>query len=405
MTDVSRLSGHLEDLRATAVAGSHWDLARRHIPVIMLDEAEPYPPLAMGYTVFVEAGQSPSSKFQVVPQGGPVIEYAIWYDWDIQHMYDLEHIWVYLDKAEQPVRVDASRHGNRVAMQAEGGRFLSREGRAVVYSEAGKHAHWADGEEMRAKAGTYLPAMCCDLAAFEGVHLGNRYCESGLVVPEGLDHRLAKLQMRADAFLPVYRFYPAVDSSIALVPWPLLDSWIPERVRLLMSDLRQRMPRINTILVDGTLQGGRNLVCGTTLVPGLGDMLRRLRNAGYRLVLLADDMLQGAAGLMKDAGLFELFDSLIKADGAGSVFEAEEFSDLPSSWTLVLSGSTETVAAAKARGVHTAELIWTHKQADRAPQAGAELQAETPIDFLSQLKPLEERMAETARTQVAVRSA
>ncbi|SHL38896.1 HAD family hydrolase [Roseibium suaedae] len=409
MTSPTRLSSHLEDLRATAQAGSHADLARLHMPVIMLDEAEPYPPLAMGYTVFEDAGQSPSSKFQVVPQGGamggPVIEYAIWYDWDIQHMYDLEHVWVYLDAGGQPVRVDASRHGNRITMEARDGRFQSRENRAVVYSEAGKHAHWADGDEMRREAGAYLPAMCGDLAAFEGVHLGNQYCESGKVTPKATDHRLAKLQMKADAFRPTYRFYPANDELIALVPWPALDTWIPDRVKHLMEDLRHRMPQIRTIFIDGTEDGGASLISGPALVPGVRGMLQRLRGAGYWIVLLGDESAASAAGLLKAAGLQDFFDEHRQIGASPFAFEAADLGGHAGSSALLLGGTQDTVKSARALGLHTAELVWTRNVPSVPSDAAPEHRFETPIDFLTLLKSLEEQMAGTARTQVAVRSA
>lgn len=44
-------------------SGPDYDLAARFRPVIRYDSAEPYLPVAMGYTVMNAAGQSPSSKF------------------------------------------------------------------------------------------------------------------------------------------------------------------------------------------------------------------------------------------------------------------------------------------------------------------------------------------------------
>ena len=72
---------------------------------------EPFLPLVVGYTVFREAAKSPSSKFPIDPEGGIAIEYAIWWDWDIQHLYELEHVWVYLDADENLLKVEASAHG------------------------------------------------------------------------------------------------------------------------------------------------------------------------------------------------------------------------------------------------------------------------------------------------------
>ena len=48
--------------------------------------------------------------------GETVIEYAFFWDYDIQHMYDLEHIWVTVDSAGQICGCQASFHGQRLNM-------------------------------------------------------------------------------------------------------------------------------------------------------------------------------------------------------------------------------------------------------------------------------------------------
>src|SRR5690606_40547573 len=73
----------------------------------MLDRMEPFRPVAVGYHVFYESGPSPSFP-RVVELGEPaparcqaVIEYAFWWDWDIQHLYELEHAWVYVGERSE----------------------------------------------------------------------------------------------------------------------------------------------------------------------------------------------------------------------------------------------------------------------------------------------------------------
>ncbi|MDN3722060.1 hypothetical protein QW131_29965 [Roseibium salinum] len=211
-----------------------------------------------------------------MPRGGPAIEYAVWYDWDIQHMYDLEHVWVYLDAAGEVSRVEASRHGKRLEMTVDGGPCRLQGGRPVLFPEAGKHAHWADGAEMKLKAGTVLSAMCNELAAFEGVHLGNFFCESGQISPTAFDHRLAKLKMKADAFIPSFAFDRSGDEGegIALVPWPQLDRWIPSRVNRLIAELPLKVPHIRAVLFD----------CGDTIA----DEATEIKLPGTEVVVEAD---------------------------------------------------------------------------------------------------------------------
>ena len=40
-----------------------------------------------------------------------VIEYAIYWDYDIQHVYDLEHVWIYVDHEGEIASCEASFHG------------------------------------------------------------------------------------------------------------------------------------------------------------------------------------------------------------------------------------------------------------------------------------------------------
>ena len=84
------------------------DLARRHAPILLFDAREPFLPSAAGYTVFHTADAASSSFPRYVRIEAPAvlaIEYALWWDWDIQHLYELEHVWVMLDAAGTVVAV------------------------------------------------------------------------------------------------------------------------------------------------------------------------------------------------------------------------------------------------------------------------------------------------------------
>jgi putative hydrolase of the HAD superfamily len=124
-------------------------LAARYAPFIRFDAREPFLPIAAGITVFNSDSTSPSMRrtIRLAPPGKPAaslaIEYAIWWDWDIHHLYELEHIWVYLDANGKVVRVEGSWHGkfNELALQIEGDH-------PVVLSEPGKHACAAQRHSM-----------------------------------------------------------------------------------------------------------------------------------------------------------------------------------------------------------------------------------------------------------------
>src|SRR5215207_3693683 len=120
-------------------------LAARYAPLIRFDQREPFLPLAAGYTLFPADAPSPSFPRHVTLSAPDrrsahlAIEYAIWWDWDIQHLYELEHVWVYLDASGQLIHAEASWHGGFQAMRYDA--VVPREGEHVlICSEPGKHA-------------------------------------------------------------------------------------------------------------------------------------------------------------------------------------------------------------------------------------------------------------------------
>src|SRR5690606_3500750 len=85
-------------------------LAKRHAPMIRFGDNEPFLPSRAGVTVMTAPGRSPSASLEITFEAGvaKVLEYAIWWDWDIQHLYELEHVWVKLDASDAVVSVNAS---------------------------------------------------------------------------------------------------------------------------------------------------------------------------------------------------------------------------------------------------------------------------------------------------------
>ena len=133
---------HFDTLDKTISSPADQQLARQHAPLIRFDEREPFLPLAVGYTIFHQPGDSPSFPRQIhlPPAATTVIEYAIWWDWDIGHLYELEHVWVYLDQNGDPVRLEASWHAGYNEMVDKTGHMPLEGQRLAVYSEPGKHA-------------------------------------------------------------------------------------------------------------------------------------------------------------------------------------------------------------------------------------------------------------------------
>ncbi|GMR10274.1 MAG: hypothetical protein BMS9Abin28_1095 [Anaerolineae bacterium] len=78
---------HLTSLLVAEAASLEHELALHYAPFIKFDQREPFLPLIAGYSVFRQSGLSPS--FPRMIEAGPgeqVVEYAIWWDWDIRSL-------------------------------------------------------------------------------------------------------------------------------------------------------------------------------------------------------------------------------------------------------------------------------------------------------------------------------
>nr|WP_272211384.1 HAD family hydrolase [Marinicella sp. W31]MDC2877274.1 HAD hydrolase-like protein [Marinicella sp. W31] len=294
-------------------------MAETHRPVLMIDCAEPAPPIALGYSVIRHTARSPSSKFDITPpQGGSVIEYAIWHDWDIQHLYDLEHVWVHVDAEGAVVRVEGSMHGMRVSVDDGSGLPEMRGTRPVLYVEPGKHALWGVSRIMCSMVGAKIAEMCGRDAGAGGIHLGNAFAESGAWSATPEQHRLARLAMKRAAFVPRFDFIAAAQEP-ALVPWTALEQWIPKRMQALIAALPESVPHLEAVFLDcgDTLideatevkKPGSEVVIEAEEIPFAMDAVRTLHALGYRLALVADGPRETFENMLKPRGIWELMES------------------------------------------------------------------------------------------------
>lgn len=227
----------LIELYATQRDHDLLSLVTRYAPILLFDDREPFLPLAAGYTVFTADGPSPSMEREILlspPGRAPAavaIEYAIWWDWDIHHLYELEHVWIYLDGQGEIMHVEASWHGEfrEIPLRLENGR-------AVLLSEPGKHAFAPDPVWFRKRAWEYRRVETLAVAAHAGVLINSMF--SGKIRAQVFDQTLARSYLVRQAFEPswnfskVFTFHPEW-----LVPWPVLKEWIPKRVNTVLERL------------------------------------------------------------------------------------------------------------------------------------------------------------------------
>ena len=240
---IRRLDAQLESLRGASPLDADGALARRYAPVIHFDEREPFFPAVVGYTIFRQGAASASfpRDIQLRAEAAFAIEYAIWWDWDIQHLYELEHIWVFVNADGKITDAEASWHGRYHRMRDETGRLPSREGRLALHSEPGKHA-FAPSPEWLLRRRTKTVASCGVRAGAMAVHVTPLF-EGVILDDTPLNNRLVHTWLERKRFEPSFAFNKSFDlrSAIFVRCAELLD-WIPARVSAWLAHLAATIP-------------------------------------------------------------------------------------------------------------------------------------------------------------------
>lgn len=199
---------------------SDYDLAKNYAPVLCLDSREPFSVNRVFYTVFRWSGDSPSFSRRIEFRDGEelAIEYAISWDFDIGHAYELEHVWVFVKRDGTVARTEATAHGSVQSCDFE------EQPRLLV--EAGKHG-MADTEDglLRRAVQTRL---CAKWAGIRGAFVPQRFQASWVTpsVEEWLD---TEGYLQGKAFEPAFvwdqREMPL--GSADLAPWDsTAPSWL-----------------------------------------------------------------------------------------------------------------------------------------------------------------------------------
>ncbi|NDJ61274.1 MAG: hypothetical protein GYB67_09125, partial [Chloroflexi bacterium] len=234
---------HFTTLDRTVPVQADDDLARAHAPLIRFDAAEPFLPSVVGYTVFRATAPSPSFPRDVVIEGEIVcaIEYAIWWDWDIGHLYELEHAWVYLGADGRLINAEASWHGGYHRMANADGAIPMQDGRLVLHSEPGKHA-FAPSPEWLLDRRPITDMSCTTRAGIGGVWVTPLF-DGKITERTPPNNQLVRTYLERQAFAPTYDFSQVVAlESAAFVAWDSLNTWIPGRVRWWLAELDRTIP-------------------------------------------------------------------------------------------------------------------------------------------------------------------
>jgi hypothetical protein len=246
-------------------------LARICAPILWLDEREPFRPQVAGVTVARTSMPSASfSRDLAPPDGGFIIEYALWWDWDINHLYELEHIWVSgtnSDGGPLVTIVEGSSHGSYRILDTE-----CRGTHPVVYCEPGKHAFFIP-ESVASLNPPILTLLCHDWAGCGGL-IGRTVAPGSIPLRyDPANRRIARRWLQRFAFTPSFQFTREVTmETLPLHTWQSVAAWIPDRMRALLETAEQMpVPKPLNATTASSLED---------LPPGYG--------ARYALVLVAE---------------------------------------------------------------------------------------------------------------------
>ena len=308
--DINDVTASLMTLLATPQDEADRALAARYAPILRFDALEPFLPLAVGYTIFREDAESSSFqrgyKVELAPAGEApaalAIEYAIWWDWDIGHLYELEHVWVYVDGQGRVVRARASWHGEHRDMRLDGQLALDGD-HVVLFSEPGKHAFAPTADWFRERRAQFKRSETSTLAGVGGVLIAPYIAQQVRGTP--LAHRLAHTYLATRGFEPSWDFSQvfAIGPEM-LVPWPALREWMPRRVNAILDRLAVEIPpsayRFLRIGHRGAADHAPdNTLLGIRRAAALGADMVEIdvqRTADHQVVLAHDAHLRDADG-------------------------------------------------------------------------------------------------------------
>lgn len=203
----------------------------KYVPHVRFDRREPFPLVAVGYTVFHQSGASPSCNMQLhLKPEETVIEYAFYYDFDIQHLYDLEHAFVRLDKEGSVTGIISSFHGKFLNAFLPG-KTEFENGHPVLYAQPGKHAFMPKPEYF--ELALERDACCNEYAGSDGLLIAPMFRDSLSKDPE-TDRKIAAYIKEKYAFEPSWEFTDRCSAQPKtediLIPWERLRSVIAGRV-------------------------------------------------------------------------------------------------------------------------------------------------------------------------------
>ncbi|MCQ4085544.1 hypothetical protein [Saccharibacillus sp. JS10] len=216
-------------------------LCERYAPYLMFDLREPFLPNLVGFTVLRTDESSPSfprSFEESDCRTEFILEYAVWWDYEIGHIYQVEQVWVYVGPNGEVLDCEVTFHGRILKGLLKNRSNLSDNTHVRLFAQPGKHALSPMPEVFELLPDLYLAAG--SRAGVDGLY-ANGEIACLLASEEDSD----TLHTRVKRYLHSFAFKPALEyTEYRLLPeqfmtWRQLYECIPLRLadRLLEIEL------------------------------------------------------------------------------------------------------------------------------------------------------------------------
>lgn len=212
-------------------------LAEKYLPVFYRDEKEPFCIHSIGITIYEESGNSVSSACFLKVEGNTafVVEYAVCFDFDIQHLYDLEHVFVYVGHEGQVLNVESSFHGCFYKSMINGDLKFRDGTHPVLYLQPGKHGIMPDPKYFYLYRELY---DACGLLAGNGGFLVAPMFDTVLHTDPVTDEMVRQYIQKQYRFVPSMQFLPADFNIQNLISYQELEKLIPQRMEEWLKKIR-----------------------------------------------------------------------------------------------------------------------------------------------------------------------
>jgi hypothetical protein len=212
------------------------ELSIKYAPHLYFDKNEPFMIDQIGYSILRHSQRSLSFDRDIwidEEKVAFVVEYQLYYDFDIQHMYDLEHIWVYVDHAGRVCDGEASAHGSYMNCYLYK-MVTEDETHIPVYVQAGKHAMFPDGSLFKL-FGDYN-AACNKFAGVDGLLIKEMF-KNSIIKNSYIDYKVCTYIRENFSFQASLEFKPVSYDEGIIVPWEELVLIIPKRINKMLGEL------------------------------------------------------------------------------------------------------------------------------------------------------------------------